>query len=48
MLGHEGDVQAAGWHRTPVLAGAVLPEAARLFKKLDDAIVEQEEERLGR
>ncbi|MDP2328652.1 MAG: methionine--tRNA ligase [Dehalococcoidia bacterium] len=48
LLGHEGDVQAAGWRRTPVLAGTVLPEAVPLFKKLDDAIVAEEEERLVR
>ncbi len=48
MLGHAGEVEAAGWTRTPVAAGTTLPEASPLFKKLDDAIVAEKEERLGR
>ncbi|MDA0302174.1 MAG: class I tRNA ligase family protein, partial [Chloroflexi bacterium] len=47
MLGHEGDVQSAGWRRTPVLAGTPLPAPAPLFKKLDDAVVAEEEARLA-
>ncbi|GMU39159.1 MAG: methionine--tRNA ligase [Chloroflexota bacterium] len=48
FLGHPGEVQAAGWQRTPVTAGAALPEPGPLFKKLDDVLVADEEERLGR
>ncbi|MEI7926853.1 MAG: class I tRNA ligase family protein, partial [Chloroflexota bacterium] len=47
MLGHTGDVEAAGWQRTPVLPGTALPAPAPLFKKLDDAVVAEEEARLG-
>ncbi len=47
MLGHSGDVEAAGWQRTPVLPGTPLPAPAPLFKKLDDAVVAEEEARLG-
>ena len=46
-LGHEGDVGVAGWRRTPVLAGTVLPEPAPLYRKLDDSVVAEEEARLG-
>jgi methionyl-tRNA synthetase len=47
MLGHEGDIEDAGWRRTPVEAGTLLPEPAPLFKKLDASIVAEEEARLG-
>ena len=47
LLGHEGDVQAAGWQRTPVVAGTALPEPAPLFEKFDDSLIEEEEARLG-
>ena len=42
-----GDVEATGWQRTPVLPGTPLPTPAPLFKKLDDAVVAEEEARLG-
>ncbi len=48
LLAHPGEVQAAGWQRTPVLAGTELPEPQPLFRKLDDAVVEEEEARLVR
>jgi methionyl-tRNA synthetase len=47
MAGNEGDIEAAGWRRSPVAGGALLPETAPLFKKLDDSLVEEEEARLG-
>jgi len=47
LLGHEGDVQAAGWQRTPVVAGTALPEPTPLFEKFDDSLIEEEEARLG-
>ncbi|TAJ17494.1 MAG: methionine--tRNA ligase [Dehalococcoidia bacterium] len=46
-LGHEGKVGIAGWRRTPVLAGTVLPEPGPLYRKLDDSVVAEEEARLG-
>ncbi|MCK9485456.1 MAG: methionine--tRNA ligase [Dehalococcoidia bacterium] len=48
LLAHPGEVQAAGWRRTPVAAGTELPEPTPLFKKLDDSVVEEEEARLTR
>lgn len=47
MVGHEGDIQAAGWQRTPVEAGTPLPAPAPLFTKLDPSVVAEEEARLG-
>jgi len=47
FVGQSGDIQAAGWRRSPVEGGAPLPEPAVLFKKLDKSIVEEEEARLG-
>ncbi len=46
-LGHEGSVGIAGWRRTPVAAGTVLPEPGPLYRKLDDSVVAEEEARLG-
>jgi methionyl-tRNA synthetase len=46
LLAHDGEVQHAGWRRTPVAAGMPLPAPAPLFKKLDDSVVEEEEARL--
>ncbi|TAK74613.1 MAG: methionine--tRNA ligase [Dehalococcoidia bacterium] len=46
-LGHEGTVGVAGWRRTPVIAGTVLPEPGPLYRKLDDSVVAEEEARLG-
>ncbi|RJQ07094.1 MAG: methionine--tRNA ligase, partial [Dehalococcoidia bacterium] len=46
-LGHEGSVGIAGWRRTPVPAGTVLPEPGPLYRKLDDSVVAEEEARLG-
>ncbi|MCC6236350.1 MAG: methionine--tRNA ligase [Dehalococcoidia bacterium] len=48
FCGHAGDIQAAGWTRTPVTPGTPLPEPHPLYKKLDDALIEDEESRLGR
>ncbi len=47
MLGHSGDVQEAGWQRTVVAGGTLLPEPAPLFQKFDDSLIEEEEARLG-
>ncbi|MDO8615388.1 MAG: methionine--tRNA ligase [Dehalococcoidia bacterium] len=46
-LGHEGPLQTAGWRLEPPAPGRPLAEAQPLFKKLDPAIVEEEEGRLG-
>ncbi|MDA0352393.1 MAG: methionine--tRNA ligase [Chloroflexi bacterium] len=48
FLGHEGDVQSAGWRRTPVAGLTPLPEPHPLFTKLDDSVIEEEESRLGK
>ena len=47
MLGHPGDIERAGWRRTDVTPGAPLPEPRPLFRKLDEALVDEEEARLG-
>jgi len=47
LVGHGGDVQTAGWQRTPVAGGTPLPEPAPLFEKFDDSLIEEEEARLG-
>ena len=47
MLGHSGDIQAAGWLRRPVPGGQPLPEPAPLFRKLDDSLIAEEEARFG-
>ena len=46
-LGGEGDVDDAGWRFVRPQPGQSLPEPKPLFKKLDPAIVEEEEARLG-
>ena len=46
-LGSEGPVDAAGWRFVIPQAGQPLAEPKPLFKKLDPAIVEEEEARLG-
>jgi methionyl-tRNA synthetase len=46
-LGNEGPLQAAGWELRAPPAGRTLAEAQPLFKKLDPAIVDEEEQRLG-
>ncbi|MSP22895.1 MAG: methionine--tRNA ligase [Dehalococcoidia bacterium] len=43
-----GAIEGAGWRRTPVEAGTLLPEPHTLYKKLDDSLVEEEEARLGK
>ena len=47
LAGCEGEIEAAGWQRTPVAASTPLPEPAPLFRKLDDSLVDEEEARLG-
>ena len=46
-LGSEGPVDAAGWRFVMPQAGQPLAEPKPLFKKLDPAIIEEEEARLG-
>jgi len=46
-LGNEGPLQAAGWKFQPPPAGRPLADAQPLFKKLDPAMVADEEQRLG-
>ncbi len=47
MLGHRGGIESAGWRRTEVAPGTPLPEPRPLFAKLDEALVDEEEARLG-
>ncbi|MYA20615.1 MAG: methionine--tRNA ligase [Chloroflexi bacterium] len=47
LAGCEGEIEAAGWTRTPVAPGTPLPEPAPLFRKLDESLVDEEEARLG-
>jgi len=47
FLGNEGPVDAAGWRLLVPEPGQPLAEPKPLFKKLDPAIVEEEEARLG-
>jgi len=46
LLGFEGDVEQAGWSIQPPSPGQKLPSPEPLFTKLDEAVVEQEVERL--
>jgi methionyl-tRNA synthetase len=46
-LGQDGSVQGGGWQITLPEAGTALRESQPLFKKLDPAIIEEEEARLG-
>jgi methionyl-tRNA synthetase len=46
-LGIPGTVQDAGWTMSPLHPGTPLIEAGPLFKKLDPAIIEEEDARLG-
>ncbi len=48
FCGNTGDLQAAGWRRAEVAPGTALPEPHPLYKKLDDALIEDEESRLGK
>ena len=47
MVGHASDIERAGWRRSDVTPGAPLPEPRPLFRKLDEALVDEEEARLG-
>ena len=47
LAGNVGELQAAGWQRSPIAGGISLPEPGPLFLKLDDSLVEEEEARLG-
>ena len=46
-LGHEGPLQTAGWRFSLPEPGRSLAEPKPLFRKLDPAIVDEEEARLG-
>jgi methionyl-tRNA synthetase len=46
-LGNETPLRDVGWKRPPTPTGRPLADAKPLFKKLDPAIVEEEESRLG-
>ena len=50
MLGFDGSVRDAGWSWVPdaVAAGQRLEEPVALFTKLEDALVEEEAQRVGR
>ena len=48
LLGHDGRVEDNGWQRTSIDAGRELPEPAPLFRKLDEAVIQEEEARLVR
>ena len=43
MVGHDSDIERAGWRRSDVTPGAPLPEPRPLFRKLDEALVDEEE-----
>ncbi|MCY4640645.1 MAG: methionine--tRNA ligase [Chloroflexi bacterium] len=47
MLGHEEPLERAGWRRREVAPGTPLPEPRPLFRKLDPALADEEEARLG-
>ena len=47
MLGLSGDIASGGWNRVTVVPGTKLGPPVRLFQKLDDSIVDQENARLG-
>ena len=47
LAGRQGDIEAAGWRRSPVEPGAVLPPPQPLFRKLDPSLAAEEEARLG-
>ncbi len=46
-LGFEGSLEDTGWSFVPVPPGQRLREPEPLFKKLDPAVVEEEEARIG-
>ena len=46
-LGNEGPIEAVGWKLPPSPNGRPLADAKPLFKKLDPALIEEEESRLG-
>ena len=48
LAGNTGEIQPAGWRRSPVAGGTALPEPSPLFQKFDDTLVEEEEARLGK
>ncbi len=47
FAGNEGDIQAAGWLRSEIAPGTPLPEPSPLVQKLDAALADEEEARLG-
>jgi methionyl-tRNA synthetase len=47
FLGNEGPIEAAGWRFLRPEPGAPLAEPEPLYRKLDEAVVEEEEGRLG-
>jgi methionyl-tRNA synthetase len=47
LCGQTDAIEAAGWRPRAVAPGTPLPEPAPLFAKLDDAVAEAEEARLG-
>ena len=46
-LGFNGDVASVGWTAQRPTPGAPLPEPQPLFTKLDDSVVEAEEQRMA-
>jgi methionyl-tRNA synthetase len=46
-LGYEGPVEAAGWLSVPMEPGRPIADAKPLFRKLDPAVVEEEEVRMA-
>ena len=47
MLGGEGEIRSLGWQMHALRPGAPVAEAKPLFKKLDESIIDEEEDRLG-
>ena len=47
MLGSDGEIQSLGWQMHALRPGAPVAKARPLFKKLDESIIGEEEDRLG-
>ena len=48
FAGNQGEIEQAGWRRSEIKPDTELPQPQPLVQKLDDSLVEEEEQRLGR